>query len=214
MENALPVPLRPEISRPKPTAPTALTPAQPPGPFYPGTSRFAVVNDLTLVPGAPAAAEGKIIYVSGAVVDQCSRPIPGARVEIWQACASGRYEHAEDPNLAPLDPHFGYRGAALTGPAGDYWFKTIIPGPYPAEPDWERPPHIHFRVSAPGFRELVTQLYFRGDPRNEADRFLRELTPAARESLLVAFGTASGREWAGALRGRFDLVLAPETCPP
>ncbi len=27
-----------------------------------------------------------------------------------------------------------------------------------------RPAHIHFRVSAPGFRTLVTQLYFEGDP--------------------------------------------------
>jgi len=27
-----------------------------------------------------------------------------------------------------------------------------------------RPPHIHFKIAAPGFRSLTTQLYFGGDP--------------------------------------------------
>jgi protocatechuate 3,4-dioxygenase beta subunit len=42
-------------------------------------------------------------------------------------------------------------------PDGSYRFVTDIPGAYPG-----RPPHIHFKAKAPGFRSLTTQLYLRG----------------------------------------------------
>jgi len=37
-----------------------------------------------------------------------------------------------------------------------------------------RPPHIHFKVSKPGFKELVTQMYFPGQPLNDADLLLMQ----------------------------------------
>ena len=60
-----------------------------------------------------------------------------------------------------------------------------MPGSYPAGLDWERPPHIHFKVMKRGFVELVTQMYFPGQPLNETDRLLqrREL---AEQKLMIA----------------------------
>lgn len=117
-----------------------LTPPQTPGPFYPGESQFQAENDLTRIPGRPNRAVGQVIYVKGQVVDPQCRPIAGANVEIWQACASGKYNNPKDPNPAPLDPNFRYWGETFTDSNGEYAFKTILPGAYPADADWNRPP--------------------------------------------------------------------------
>ena len=97
-------------------------------------------------PGAPERlSTGSGLAVSGDVISypDC-RPIPGARVEWWHADRSGRYVDS-------------LRGAQKTGATGGYAFTTSPPGIYPG-----RPPHIHFKVSAPGHKPLTTQLYVRG----------------------------------------------------
>ncbi len=135
------------------------TPPQTSGPFYPGESQFGTDQDLTQVAGSSVRAKGQVVYVKGKVVDQHCNPIQNANVELWQACASGRYNSRKDPNTsAPLDPNFKYWAEAFTKEDGTFMFKTIIPGAYPADHDWTRPPHLHFKVSALGYRELVTQM--------------------------------------------------------
>ncbi len=69
----------------------------------------------------------------GIVQDLSCRPVAGVNVEIWQACASGRYNNERDPNPAPLDPNFRYWGETFTDAAGAYEFKTILPGAYPPQ---------------------------------------------------------------------------------
>jgi len=152
-----------------------LTPPQTSGPFYPGESLFRPENDLTFISGHTARALGQVIYVRGKVMDRRCQPVEGANVEIWQACASGKYNNPKDPNPAPLDPNFRYWGETYTDANGEYFFKTIIPGAYPAANDWTRPPHIHFKVTRLGYRELVTQLYFKGDPLNDQDLILQQI---------------------------------------
>lgn len=151
------------------------TPKQPEGPFYPVVGQPDTDTDLTRVIGKTGVANGQLIYVSGTVMDRNCEPIPGALVEIWQACASGRYNHPGDDSGLPLDAEFQYWGITRTNDSGLYRFKTILPGSYPAGNGWIRPPHIHYKVSKLGFRELITQLYFEGDPLNDADRILSAL---------------------------------------
>jgi protocatechuate 3,4-dioxygenase, beta subunit len=184
-----------------------LTPPQTPGPFYPGEENFSAENDLTRMPGRPDRALGQVIYLKGKVVDQNCEPVPGANVEIWQAAASGRYNHGRDPNPAPLDPNFRYWGETFTGEKGEYFFKTILPGAYPADRDWTRPPHIHVRVARLGYRELVTQMYFAGDPLNDKDLILQALPPEERARVVVSFRPAGEGHEPGSLSGEFDLVL-------
>lgn len=181
------------------------TPEQTAGPFYPGEGEFAPINDLTRVPGAPRAAEGSVILIKGRVLDRQCRPVPDVNVEIWQACVTGKYNNLRDPNPAPLDPYFRYWGEYDSDPDGSFWFRTIIPGSYPATNEWIRPPHIHVRVSKLGYRELVTQMYFKDHPLNSKDRIFMSTPAAERSALEVAF-LESDQE-PGVLEGRFDLTI-------
>jgi hydroxyquinol 1,2-dioxygenase len=74
-----------------------------------------------------------------------------------------------------------------------------------------RPAHVHFMVTAPGYRRLITHVFVEGDPYLDRDAVFGVKTP-----LIAAFqrrdpGPApDGREldvpfWTMA----FDLVLAP-----
>lgn len=164
-----------------------VTPKQAKGPFYPVVNRLDKDTDLTTVAGRPAAANGKVVWVTGVVRDTKCSPVEGVLVEIWQACATGRYDHPNDPNTAVLDPNFQYWGRALTDKDGNYRFKTIVPGAYPADVDWVRPPHIHFRVMKRGYHELITQMYFAGEELNSMDRILMSLPETERESVVVDF---------------------------
>ncbi len=165
----------------------AKTAPQTEGPFYPGEQNILPINDLTRVEDAPRAAEGQVIYVSGVVRDLACRPLEGVNVEIWQACASGRYNNPNDPNQAPLDPHFRYWGETFTNASGEYTFKSILPGAYPADTDWDRPPHIHFRLAKRGYHDLITQMYFKGHPLNDADKILQNVPKRLRDDVIVDF---------------------------
>ena len=181
------------------------TARQPKGPFYPVVNQADKDTDLTHVTGSSQKAVGTIVWVEGTVRDTSCAPIEGALVEIWQACASGRYNHPNDPNTAPLDPNFQYWGRALSDKNGFYRFKTIIPGAYPADVGWVRPPHIHFRVLKRGYHELITQMYFAGEPLNQQDRILQSLTTTDQSHAIVQFvAPTAGAEPVGV----FDLQLA------
>ena len=75
------------------------TPPQILGPFYPFMHTPIETGDLT----SGAAAKGTILYLSGRVLADNGTPVAGAKVEIWQANAVGRYDHPNDGNSAALD---------------------------------------------------------------------------------------------------------------
>ncbi|WP_413290676.1 hypothetical protein [Bdellovibrio sp. HCB337] len=162
----------------------APTPQQTEGPFYPVKNQADTDWDLTNVSGKKGTALGEVIWVGGVIRDQNCNPVEGALVEIWQACASGKYDHPQDPNKAPLDPNFQYWGKAVTDAKGQYVFKTIKPGSYPAAPGWVRPPHIHYKVTKLGYIEMITQLYFEGDALNSRDEILKRLKPSEQEQVV------------------------------
>ncbi len=182
------------------------TPAQTTGPFYPRELPLDRDNDLATVTGAPAGAKGQPTHVFGTVRDVEGRPLPGARVEIWQCNAFGRYHHPNDRRDAPLDPGFQGFGETLTTGAGAYRFRTIRPVAYPG-----RTPHIHFAVTAPGSGRLVTQMYVEGEPGNARDALLNSIRDAeARRSVIVVLQPAPEIE-GGAIAGTFDIVLGGNT---
>ncbi len=162
-----------------------LTPAQTPGPFYPVKDQPDKDADLTFVQGQTGKAVGQEIFVQGIVTDQNCAPLAGALVEIWQACTTGKYNHPNDPNPAPLDRNFQYWGRAVTDATGLYRFKTILPGAYPADTGWTRPPHIHFKIQKMGYAEMITQLYFAGHALNAKDRILMSLPVADQKKVVV-----------------------------
>ena len=107
----------------------APTPAESEGPFY--------------TPNAPVKSSvGKGYYLSGVVksAKDCA-DIPGAKIEFWLAAPNGTYD----------DEH---RATLLADPSGRYMFESNFPPSYAS-----RPPHIHIRATADGFKPLVTQHY-------------------------------------------------------
>jgi protocatechuate 3,4-dioxygenase, beta subunit len=138
------------------------------GPVFRGEILGPLDNDMTLNFAKPGeSAIGPRIIVHGRVTDETGRGVPGALVEVWQANAGGRYRHAKESYIAPLDPNFGGCGRVITDDEGHYQFRTIMPGPYPwpnRANDW-RPAHIHFSLFGSGWAQrLITQMYFEGDP--------------------------------------------------
>jgi protocatechuate 3,4-dioxygenase beta subunit len=94
-------------------------------------------------PGAPVrdrVGEGYVLSGVVRAAGDCA-PIPGARVEFWLAGPDGNYDDA-------------HRATLFADPQGAFRFESNFPPRYSF-----RPPHIHIRVTAEGFRTLVTQHY-------------------------------------------------------
>jgi len=180
-----------------------VTPAQTAGPFYPVTFPQDSDNDLVHVSGRTGSAKGTIIRINGRVLDHSGRPLSGARVEIWQCDANGRYHYVRDDRAdQPRDENFQGYGIATTDAAGSYEFLTIKPVPYPG-----RTPHIHVAVSGHGLGRFVTQMYVAGEPGNDRDPVLMGVRdPAARARLVVSL-RPSPEIGPAALAGAFDLVI-------
>ena len=97
-------------------------------------------------PGTP----GFPLHVGGKVTNSRGDRVPGARVELW---------HADHAGLYDLEA-FKYRAALIIGDSSDYALETILPGHYDDRPAQ----HIHYMISAPGHKTLITQAYFATDP--------------------------------------------------
>ncbi|MEV6638201.1 intradiol ring-cleavage dioxygenase [Actinoplanes sp. NPDC051470] len=183
---------------------------------------FFVEGSPLIPPGGDIAngAPGEPCWVSGAVHDTGGNPVPGARIEVWEADDEGFYD------VQYSDERVAARGHLVAGADGDYRFWAITPTPYPIPHDGPvgrllaatgrspmRASHLHFMVRAPGFRTLVTHIFVAGDELLTSDSVF-----GVRDSLVKRFEpqaagttTPDGREVAGPWsRVRFDIVLAPD----
>ena len=129
-------------------------------------------------------ALGQLIRLRVRVLDEDGAPVPGAVVEAWHCNAAGKYIHPNDSHEAPVDPNFYGAARLIAGEGGLVELRTIKPGAYPVTDTdgWWRPPHIHFSVwGRVWLSRLVTQMFFPGDPLNEADAILNAIRdPEAR----------------------------------
>lgn len=180
------------------------TPRQTSGPFYPLEKPLDTDADLTIIKGRRQRAAGEVVQVTGRVLNAAGEPVSGARIEVWQANSHGRYTHPNDGNTsAPLDPNFEGFASLVTDEQGQYRFRTIKPGAYPAGSGF-RPPHIHFDVK--GRKDhLVTQMYFPGEPLNDKD-FVIAGAGGLREALIARMTqpvTSVEAMWLA----RWDIVL-------
>jgi len=172
------------------------------GPFYPLSQPKDHDFDLSLVTGHKARALGRLLYVSGRVVNPRGEPVANAVLEIWQSNAAGRYAHPGDTSAAPLDPNFQGYARIRSGPDGSYRLKTVQPGLYDT-----RTRHIHFDVRGKASR-LITQMYFEGEAANETDPLLKLQEPEDRKTLISRPGTPTAKQERDALVVTWDIVLA------
>jgi protocatechuate 3,4-dioxygenase beta subunit len=157
------------------------------GPFYkrqaPHTPMLRTASDA----GMPMALSGVVYNTRGEIV-------PDAKVEIWQADNDGHYD---------VD---GYRFRALLepGPKGAYAIESVIPGHYPDRVCQ----HMHFLVTAPGVKPLITQMYFATDPVFEGNpdkNYRRDPLCTSRELVRPVVIKGDPKQIVAAVT--FDLVL-------
>jgi protocatechuate 3,4-dioxygenase beta subunit len=182
-------------------AAVAPTPRAAEGPFYPLRIPSDDDADLVSVEGAVREAGGDILHLAGRVLDANSRPMAGARIEIWQCDANGVYLHPGDRRRDSRDAGFQGFGHAKADTAGRFAFRTIVPVPYPG-----RTPHIHVKVVRGGRDLLTTQIYRLNHPQNPSDFLFRRLAPSEqrRVSMAIRPRIASPRP---AFETEIDLVI-------
>jgi hydroxyquinol 1,2-dioxygenase len=185
------------------------------GPFFvEGSPEIPMGGDLA------GDAPGEPCWVEGTVRDSDGKPVVGALIEVWEADADGLYDVQYD------EERVAARGHLSSDEEGRYSFWAVTPTPYPIPHDGPvgrllaatgrspmRASHLHFMVSAPGFRTLVTHIFVRGDALLDSDSVFGVKDSLVRDFEQQPAGTPTpngrdlgDRAWS---RVRFDIVLAP-----
>ncbi|AOL95348.1 protocatechuate 3,4-dioxygenase [Porphyrobacter sp. LM 6] len=176
----------------------ARTAGGPLGPFYPVMRPGDDDFDMTQIKGQTGRALGRVIEVTGRVLDSKGNPVSGAELELWQCNAAGRYAHPGDIATAPLDPNFQGFARLMTGASGEWRVRTIKPSGYDSPIGW-RTPHIHFDIKGRQSR-IITQMYFTEDyATNTKDALYNMLG----EDAVTAMAAQQEAD-----RYRWDIVLA------
>jgi len=143
------------------------------GPFFrENAPEFALGENIVV-----HSKGGMEICLFGQVTDAEGRPVPHAEIDAWQTNGDGLYDlQAQDASVMDM------RGRFRADAEGRFHFRTVRPLGYSIPMDGPvgklvkdqarhgmRPSHIHMLVVAPGFRDLVTALYFGDDPNIDSD---------------------------------------------
>ncbi|MDQ0678828.1 hydroxyquinol 1,2-dioxygenase [Arthrobacter pascens] len=185
------------------------------GPFF-AEDAPEIPNGGDIAGGAP----GQPCWLEGTVTDTEGEPVPGARIEVWEADEDGFYDVQYGDNRVAGRAHL------FSDDQGHYSFWGLAPTPYAIPHDGPvgklleatgrspmRASHLHFMVTAPGKRALVTHIFVAGDELLKYDTVF-----GVKDSLIKYFEqqaprtpTPDGRDLDGKTwaRSRFDIVLAP-----
>lgn len=122
---------------------------------------------------------GDKMKFTATIRDDAGNPVRNAVVDVWHSTNDGIYTF-----FSPALPsEYLLRGKIRSDDNGTIEFHSIRPVPYEIPKDgptgylmntvlgrhsW-RPAHLHFRIVADGYRQLITQLYFEGDPYLDSD---------------------------------------------
>jgi protocatechuate 3,4-dioxygenase beta subunit len=181
-----------------------------------GTTDNTVLGPF-FVPNSPERANGETmlvddddgdrVVVRGRVTDVAGRPIAAAKIDAWQTATSGFYA-CQQPGVQSIE---NLRGIYRADAEGRYEVRTVRPSPYPIPSDgpvgallkanhrnWWRPAHLHFWVSAPGYKDLITHVF-----DAETEHLDDDAVFGVRESLVRRFEADAS----GELATEFDIVL-------
>ena len=141
-----------------------------------------------------AAKRGQRLLVSGTVyAADCTTPLAGATLQVWQTDAEGVYGPGHGTGSLTC---CYLQGELRTDARGRYQLTTVKPGHYKGEAD-APPAHIHFEVSHPDARGLMTELLFEGDPA---------VVPGTQQGHVARLTTVAGSD-PPLQRASFDIVL-------
>ena len=157
------------------------------GPFHvSGAPPLAVGGDMKRHFGGP------VLLAEGVIRDTSGNPIPNAVIDIWQTAPNGLYASQDEEQDT-----YSFHGLMTVGSDGRYAFTTVKPVEYSVPSDgpvgailnacgrhpW-RPSHLHYIVTAPGYRTLVTEVFPDDDPYLDQDTVF-----GVREDLIMSYET-------------------------
>lgn len=181
--------------------PLCCLPSQTVGPFY----HVGLTGNAALGCLAQADAKGERIRVCFRLFDGGGAPVPDGMIEIWQADASGIYNHPADPREQAPDPAFCGFGRLATDADGACVFDTIYPGGAPDGHGGLQASHLNVSVFARGLLgRLCTRVYFEGDPALAGDPVLALAPEDRRHTLIARRDPAQPGQW------NFDIHLQGE----
>jgi catechol 1,2-dioxygenase len=149
----------------------------------------------------PKDFNGEVLHLFGTIYREDSKtPASDCLIEAWQCSEDGLYDNLSD--------EYVYRGSQKIASNGKYHFITTKPVAYPVEEGSSifRPAHIHLRISAIGEQDLITQIYFTGDPHLEGD-------PSSKSPLAINRILSARKINNKESEIRFDIVLKKEYLP-
>ena len=148
-----------DVSDDKPTVNKSCLPTQSDylGPYF--VSNTPVLTNLNRFakPGQKMRMSGEIRHASSPYT-----AIGNAKIEIWQTDGNGDYYPENNGDASDYrDSEIDLRGTIYSDQLGKYSVLTLVPGKYGF-----RPLHIHFKISAKGFKTLITQHYISSDGKS------------------------------------------------
>jgi catechol 1,2-dioxygenase len=162
------------------------------GPWYRPGSPFRAKLSL---PGEP----GTTFVLSGRAWGfDTKRPLAGVVLDFWHVDMQEKYSDGVTD--------FRNRGRLVTSEAGYYELESIRPIPYrpnpSGSPNFWRCAHFHLLAVCPGYKQLVTEIHFKEDPKMSDSMYRPEnaIAPEKRTVNGASFET-----------GVFDIVLERET---
>jgi catechol 1,2-dioxygenase len=191
------------------------------GPWSPST-----IQGPYFKPGAPLLTEkpytlpmrpdepGQKMLFKVSVRSPSGEPVTGALIDVWHATDDGEYSFFD----ADMPNDYLLRARIPVDRNGDVEFRSIQPVPYEITKNgpthyllnevlgrhaW-RPAHLHFKITAQGYKVLTTQLYFEGDPYLDSDA-----ASGVKGGLVIPLGKTEvdGKTWT---HGEFTFVLQPQ----
>lgn len=190
------------------------------GPFHvSGAPPLAFGGDMKRHYGGP------LLLAEGMIKDTKGNPIAGAELDIWQTAPNGLYASQDDEQDT-----FSFHGLMTVGDDGRYAFTTVKPVEYTVPSDgpvgdilracgrhpW-RPSHLHYIVTAPGYKSLVTEIFPEDDPYLDQDTVF-----GVRDDLVMTYVEkpasefpqgleVSGKVTENFLHVKFDVTLIAES---
>ncbi|RGP62562.1 putative hydroxyquinol-1,2-dioxygenase [Fusarium sporotrichioides] len=201
------------IDHPKPEGSTEGTVL---GPFH--THEAEHVGEGSLISHDP---DGEPLLVLCTLKDINGAPIDGASIDVWETDSKGFYDVQHADRNGPDG-----RAVLKSDSGGNFWFKAIVPVPYPIPHDGPvgkllkvlgrhpyRPSHMHFMFKKDGYDPLITALYLKDDPYESTDAVF-----GVKDSLIVPIQRVTDEEMAkkydvkvGSALLTYDFVLVTDT---
>lgn len=159
------------------------------GPFYRSGAPYRA--KLT-----PPFEPGTVLVVTGRIWSfETKKPLANASLDLWQV-------DNQTSDYSKGNGDFKNRARLVTDESGAFEFETVHPIPYSPSPNFWRSPHIHLIANAPKHRRLVSEMFFKGDAKQDVDRLFHPslAVPTVKKNI-------NGKEYETVV---FDIVLEAE----